>query len=51
MASSGDLDAMIVVLLNVGALGKIIRENPNMRAAAESRVRAFPIKGSALSAA
>ena len=40
MVSSGDLDAMIVVLLSVGALGKIIRENPNMRAAAESRVRA-----------
>jgi len=40
MVSSGDLDAMIVVLLSVGPLGKIIRENPNMRAAAESRVRA-----------
>jgi len=40
MVSSGDLDAMIVVLLSVGALGKIIRENPNMRAAAESHVRA-----------
>jgi len=40
MVSSGDLDAMMVVLLSVGALGKIIRENPNMRAAAESRVRA-----------
>jgi SAM-dependent methyltransferase len=40
MVSSGDLDAMLVVLLRVGALGKIIRENPNMRAEAESRVRA-----------
>jgi SAM-dependent methyltransferase len=40
MVSSGDLDAMIVVLLSVGPLGKIIRENPNMRAGAETRVRA-----------
>ena len=40
MVSSGDLDAMIVVLLSVGALGKIIRENPHMGTAAESRVRA-----------
>jgi SAM-dependent methyltransferase len=40
MVSSGDLDAIIVVLLSVGPLGKIIRENPDMRAAAESRVRA-----------
>jgi SAM-dependent methyltransferase len=40
MVSSGDLDAMIVVLLSVGPLGKIIRENPDVRAAAESRVRA-----------
>jgi len=40
MVSSGDLNAMIVVLLTVGALGKIIRENPNMRTAAEPRVRA-----------
>lgn len=40
MVSSGDLDAMIMVLLSVGPLGKIIRENPNMRPAAESRVRA-----------
>jgi len=31
---------MIVVLLSVGPLGKIIRENPSMRAAAEPRVRA-----------
>jgi SAM-dependent methyltransferase len=40
MVSSGDLDAMIVVLLSVGPLGKIIRENPKLRTAAESRVRA-----------
>jgi ubiquinone/menaquinone biosynthesis C-methylase UbiE len=40
MVSSGDLDAMIMVLLSVGPLGKIIRENPDMRAGAESRVRA-----------
>jgi SAM-dependent methyltransferase len=40
MVSSGDLDVTIRVLLSVGPLGKIIRENPNMRAAAESRVRA-----------
>ena len=40
MVSSGDLDAMMVILLSVGPLGKIIRENPNLTAAAESRVRA-----------
>ena len=40
LVSSGDLDAMIVVLLSVGALGRIIRKNPDMRPAAESRVRA-----------
>jgi len=40
MVSSGDLEAMIAVLLRVGSLGKIIRENPNMRAAAEPHVRA-----------
>ena len=43
IVSSGDLDAMIVVLLSVGPLGKIIRENLNMRAAAESRVRRSPV--------
>jgi SAM-dependent methyltransferase len=37
--SSGNLDAMIVVLLSVGALGKIIRDHPEMKTAAESRVR------------
>jgi SAM-dependent methyltransferase len=40
MVSSGNLDAMIVVLLSVGPLGRIIRENPKLKAAAESRVRA-----------
>ncbi|MEN3976001.1 methyltransferase domain-containing protein [Emcibacter sp. SYSU 3D8] len=40
MVSSGDMDAMTAVLLKVGALGRIIRENPEMRAAAESRLRA-----------
>ena len=37
--SSGDLDAMLSVLLAVGPLGKIIRENPALRATAELRVR------------
>ncbi len=31
--SSGNLDAMVSVLLQVGPLGKIIRENPDLRAA------------------
>jgi SAM-dependent methyltransferase len=38
--SSGDLNAMTSVLLKVGPLGKIIRENPALRAAAEPRLRA-----------
>ena len=37
--SSGDLDAMTWVLLKVGPLGKIIRENPGLRAIAEPRLR------------
>jgi SAM-dependent methyltransferase len=37
--SSGDLDAMTSVLLKVGPLGKIVRENPALRATAELRVR------------
>lgn len=37
--SSGDLDAMSSVLLRVGPLGKIIRENPAPRATAEPRLR------------
>jgi SAM-dependent methyltransferase len=38
--SSGDLDAMTTVLLKVGPLGRIVRETPELRAAAEPRVRA-----------
>jgi SAM-dependent methyltransferase len=37
--SSGDLDAMTCVLLKVGALGKIVRENPALRATAEPQLR------------
>jgi ubiquinone/menaquinone biosynthesis C-methylase UbiE len=37
--SSGDLDAMTSVLLRVGALGKIVRENPVLRASAEPLLR------------
>ena len=38
--SSGGLEAMLTVLLKVGPLGKIIRENPQLREAAEPRLRA-----------
>ena len=38
--TSGDLDAMTNVLLKVGPLGRIVRENPELRWAAEPRVRA-----------
>ena len=38
--SSGDVEAMMRVLLRVGPLGRILRENPDLRAAAEPRVRA-----------
>ena len=38
--SSGDLDAMTCVLLKVGPLGKIVRENPALRTTAEPRLRA-----------
>jgi len=38
--TSGDLDVTTTVLMKVGALGRIIRENPSLRAAAEPRVRA-----------
>jgi len=38
--SSGDLDAMTAVLLKVGPLGRIVRENPDFRVAAEARLRA-----------
>ena len=37
--TSGDLDAMTTVLMKVGPLGKIIRENPALHAEAEPRVR------------
>ena len=37
--SSGDLEAMTMVLLKVGPLGKIVRENPVLRATAEPRLR------------
>ncbi len=40
MVSSGDLDAMTEVLLKVGPLGKIIRENPARRGTVEPRLRA-----------
>ena len=36
---SGDLDAMLAVCSRVGALGKIFRENPELRAATLSAVR------------
>ncbi len=38
--SSGDLDAMVAVLIKVGPLGRILREHPELRSAAEPRVRA-----------
>jgi SAM-dependent methyltransferase len=37
--SSGDLDAMLSVLLKVGPLGKIVRENLALRDTAEPRLR------------
>lgn len=38
--SSGNLEAMLAVLLRVGPLGRILREAPALRAKAEPRVRA-----------
>ena len=38
--SSGNLDAMATVLLRVGPLGRILRENPGLTAGAEPRLRA-----------
>lgn len=38
--SSGGLQAMLTVLMKVGILGKIIRENPEMCAPVEDRLRA-----------
>jgi SAM-dependent methyltransferase len=40
MVSSGGVDEMAEVLLRVGALGKILRQTPALRTAAEPRVRA-----------
>jgi SAM-dependent methyltransferase len=39
LVGSGDLDAMLAVCSRVGALGKILRENPELRAAALPAVR------------
>ena len=38
--SSGSLDAMATVLLRVGPLGRILRENPDLRTEAEPKLRA-----------
>jgi SAM-dependent methyltransferase len=38
--TSGDLDTMMAVLLRVGPLGRIVRESPELRPSAETRVRA-----------
>ncbi|MEO5806029.1 methyltransferase domain-containing protein [Devosia sp.] len=40
MVSSGTADDMATVLLRVGPLGKILRENPDLLATAEPRLRA-----------
>jgi hypothetical protein len=37
--SSGDLDSMLSVLLRVGSLGRILRENPALRSMAEPPLR------------
>jgi SAM-dependent methyltransferase len=39
LVGSGDLEAMLAVCTRVGALGKILRENPDLRAAALPAVR------------
>jgi ubiquinone/menaquinone biosynthesis C-methylase UbiE len=39
LVSSGDLETMMAVLLRVGPLGKIIRDQQDMRPTAESRLR------------
>lgn len=44
LVSSGDLDAMTEVLLKVGSLGKIVRENPELRGDAEPRLRAVLVR-------
>jgi SAM-dependent methyltransferase len=38
--SSGSIEDMLTVLLKVGAVGKIVRENPDIRETAEKRIRA-----------
>jgi hypothetical protein len=38
--TSGDLDTMTTVLLKVGPLGRIVRENPELRRSAETPVQA-----------
>ena len=44
--SSGNIEAMIAVLLSVGPLGKIVRESRQLRAPAEARLRAaFAARG------
>jgi hypothetical protein len=40
LVGSGDLEAMLSVCVRVGALGKILRENPGLREAALPAVRA-----------
>lgn len=40
MVSSGTLEDMVTVLLKVGPLGRIVRENPHLGPAAEDRLRA-----------
>lgn len=40
LVGSGDIDAMLAVCLRVGALGKILREQPELREAAQPLVRA-----------
>jgi hypothetical protein len=39
LVGSGDLDTMLAICSRVGALGKILRENPELRAAALPAVR------------
>jgi surfactin synthase thioesterase subunit len=39
LIGSGDLETMLAVCSRVGALGKILRENPELRAAALPAVR------------
>ena len=36
---SGDIDTMLAVCMRVGALGKILRENPELRGATVAAVR------------